>query len=165
MPSISDEEGGLNYSVHIHSAAEGLSFKPGRLQVLGDLPRKRQSTPVKSAQSSKADKWATKTSLSSATNLKIKIEVEVHAQDEGSTSRPAKPRPLQIRTPSCTISKAPDDDDSSNVIPISQKRFFTQNTASATSTRKKTTYSPEVSDCEVVSVATLLRDDDKKTVN
>ena len=75
---------------------------------------------------------------------------------------PAKPPPLQRRTPSCTVSKAPDDDNSSNVIPISQKRFYTQNTALATSTRKKTTCSPEVSDREVVSVATLLRDDDSE---
>ena len=103
MPSISDEEGGLNYSVHIHSAAEGSSFKPGRLQVLGDGPGKRQSTQVKSAQSSKADKSATKTSLSSASNFKIKTEVEVHAQDEGSTSPPAKPPSLQRRTPSRSV--------------------------------------------------------------
>ena len=115
MPSISDEEGvhSDEEGVHIHSAAEGSSFKPSRLQVLGDVPRKRQSTPVKSAQSSKAGKSATKTSLSSATNLKIKTEDEVHAQDEGSTSLPAKPPPSQRKTPSCTVSKAPDDDDSS----------------------------------------------------
>ena len=119
MTSISDEEGGLNYSVHIHSGAEGSSFKPGRLQVLGDVPRKLQSTPVKSVQSPKADKSATTTSLSFAAGLKIKIEVEAHAQDEGSTSSPAKPPPLQRRTPSCTVSKAPDDNDRSNVIPIS----------------------------------------------
>ena len=102
MPSMSEEEGGLNYLVHIKSAAEQSSSKPGRLQVLGDVPRKRQSTPVKSALSSRVNKPGTKTSLSSANGLKIKTELEVHAQDEGSTSRPAKP--LQRKTPSCTIS-------------------------------------------------------------
>ena len=47
MPSISDEEGGMNYSVHIQSEAEGSFSKPDRLQVLGGLPRKRKSTPLK----------------------------------------------------------------------------------------------------------------------
>ena len=160
MPSISDEEDGLNYSVHIQSAAEGSSSKPGRLQALGDLPRKRQSIPIRSVQSSMADKSAFKTSLSSATGLKIKTEVEVHAQDEGSTSRPAKPPPSQRKTPSCTVSKAPEDNVSSHVVPISQKRFYPKSTASSASTRKNNTYSPEVSDCETVSVPTFLRDDD-----
>ena len=93
MSSMSNEEGSLNYSVHIQSAAEGSSFKPGRLQVLGDLPHKQQSTHVKSAPSSKVHKPATKTSLSSAIGLKIKTEVEVHAHEDGSTSRPSKPSP------------------------------------------------------------------------
>ena len=83
----------MNYSVHIQSEAEKSCLKPRSLKVLGDLPRKRKSTPLKSAQSSKADKSATKTSMSSATGLKIKTEVEVHAQDKGSTSLPAKPPP------------------------------------------------------------------------
>ena len=169
MPSMSNEEGGLNYSVHIQSAAEGSSSKRGCLQVLGDVPRKRQYTPVKSVQSSKGDKSATKTSLSSATDLKIKTEVEVHAQDKGSTSSPAKPPPSQRNTPSCTISKAPEDDDSSHVVPISEKRFYPENTASAAPTRKKTTYSPKsliVKQCQLpLSCKMMTLNNHKKTIN
>ena len=95
MPSMTDEEGCLNYSVYIHSPPEGLSFKSGSLQVSGDVSRKRQSTPVKIVKSAKLDKQdtATKTSLSSAACIKIKTEVEVHEEDKGSTSCPTKPTP------------------------------------------------------------------------
>ena len=164
MPCVSDEESGLNYSVHIQSPAEG--SRHGRVTV--DLLRKRQSTPVKSARSS------------SAVVKEIKTEVE-DAEEEGSTGcpskpsqsqkdrpsstlskppvddKPSKPSTTQTEKPSSTVSKPPADTKSSDVVPISQERFYKKTSASAASTGKATIASVPVSNLEPIKSGTLLR--------
>ena len=91
MPSMSDEVGGLNYSVHIHTPPDVSSSKQGDRKVKGDETKQRQLTPLKT-QGRKVDKLVTATtmSLSSAAGIKIKTEVEVHQEDDGAKSDQAQ---------------------------------------------------------------------------
>ena len=86
--------------------------------------------------------------------------MEVHAQEDGSTSRPSKPSPSQKKRPTCTVSKPQEDDQTSHVVPISHERFYKKNTASATSTSRKTTDSPAVSNRDTLTVGSLMHKED-----
>ena len=81
-------------------------------------------------------------------------------------------RALQVARPSQPLNRErllaqqspnpPKDDNSSHVIPITQKLFCKQTPAPAASTSTKTTSSPAVLNHETLSIHTFLREDDAK---